>query len=185
MQSGCTWRTWTRTGTLDFNWALFRRFIADSHTNPLQSICKSLYLKTETDKTSKARINANSFSLTKTLMKLMESKWPLMPLGQFFFRFSIFSQSFLCNENCIDIFQVSPLTAHVDSKFLAMWFAVRFLFLPWGFRFCPEVFCFCREVFGFAVTVVGHRTPGSATEIKRVHFSNNQFMNGILNTVWL
>ena len=31
-----------------------------------------------------------------------------------------FSQSFLCNENCIDIFWVSPLTAHVDSKFLAM-----------------------------------------------------------------
>ena len=30
-------------------------------------------------------------------------------------------------------------------------FAVRFLFLPWGFRFCREVFCFCREVFGFAV----------------------------------
>ena len=36
-------------------------------------------------------------------------------------------------------------------------FAVRFLFLPWGFRFCREVFCFCREVFGFAVTVGGHR----------------------------
>ena len=35
-------------------------------------------------------------------------------------------------------------------------FAVRFLFLPWGFRFCREVFCFCREVFGFAVTIVGH-----------------------------
>ena len=32
-----------------FNWALFRRFITDSHTNPLQS----LYLKTETDKTCK------------------------------------------------------------------------------------------------------------------------------------
>ena len=155
MQSGCTWRTWTRTGTLDFNWALFRRFIADSHTNPLQSICKSLYLKTETDKTSKARINANSFSLTKTLMKLMESKWPLMPLGQFFFRFSIFSQSFLCNENCIDIFQVSPLTAHVDSKFLAMWFcrevfvfAVRFSVLPWGILFLPWGFWFCRDSCG-------------------------------------
>ena len=31
-----------------------------------------------------------------------------------------FSQPFLCNENCIDIFWVSPLTAHVGSKFLAM-----------------------------------------------------------------
>ena len=31
-----------------------------------------------------------------------------------------FSKSFLCNENCIDIFWVSPLTAHVDLKFLAM-----------------------------------------------------------------
>ena len=30
-------------------------------------------------------------------------------------------------------------------------FAVRSLFLPWGFRFCREVFCFCRGVFGFAV----------------------------------
>ena len=57
-----------------FNWALFRRFIADSHTNPLQSICKSLYLKTETDKTCKIRINADSFSLTKILMKLMQSQ---------------------------------------------------------------------------------------------------------------
>ena len=57
-----------------FNWALFRRFIADSHTNPLQLIYKSLYLKTETDKTCKVRINANSFSLTKILMKLMQSK---------------------------------------------------------------------------------------------------------------
>ena len=68
-----------------FNWALFRRFIADNHTNPLQSIYKSLYLKTETDKTCKVRINADSFSLTKILMKLMQSKWPLMPVGQFFF----------------------------------------------------------------------------------------------------
>ena len=57
-----------------FNWALFRRFTADSHTNPLQSIYKSLYLKTETDKTCKVRINANSFSLTKILMKFMQSK---------------------------------------------------------------------------------------------------------------
>ena len=73
-----------------FNWALFRRFIADSHTNPLQSICKSLYLKTETDKTCKVRINADSFSLTKILMKLMQSKWPIMRLGHFFFFFSIF-----------------------------------------------------------------------------------------------
>ena len=55
-----------------FNWALFRRFIADNHTNPLQSIYKSLYLKTETDKTCKVRINADSFSLTKILMKLMQ-----------------------------------------------------------------------------------------------------------------
>ena len=45
-----------------FNWALFRRFIADSHTNTLQLIYKSLYLKTETDKTCKVRINADSFS---------------------------------------------------------------------------------------------------------------------------
>ena len=96
-----------------FNWALYRRFItADSHydTNPVQSICKSLNQKTETDKTCKVRINADSFSLTKMLMKLMQSKWPLMPLGQFFFfflRFSIFSQSFLGNENCIDIFCVA------------------------------------------------------------------------------
>ena len=36
-----------------FNWALFRRFIADSHSSPLQSICKSVNLKTETDKTCK------------------------------------------------------------------------------------------------------------------------------------
>ena len=89
-----------------FNWALFRRFIADSHKNPLQSICKSVYLKNETDKTCKVRINADSFSLKKILMELMRSRWNLMPLGQFF---SIF-----------DLFSVSPLTAHVDSKFLAM-----------------------------------------------------------------
>ena len=74
-----------------FNWALFRHFIADGHTNPLQSIYKSIYLKTETNKTCKVCINADSFSLTKILMNR-------------FFRFSIFSQSLLCNENCIDIF---------------------------------------------------------------------------------
>ena len=83
MQSGFTRRTWTRTGTL----YLFRRFIADSHTNPLHSICKSVYLKTETDKTCKVRLNADSFSLTKILMDLMQSTQPLMPLGQFFFFF--------------------------------------------------------------------------------------------------
>ena len=97
-----------------FNWALFRRFIADNHTNPLQSIYKSLYLKTETDKTCKVRINADSFSLTKMLMKLMQSKWPLMPVGQFFFRFSIFSQSFLCNENCIVFLSVA---SHCACRF--------------------------------------------------------------------
>ena len=43
-----------------------------------------------------------------------------MPLGQICFSISIFSQSFRCNENCIDIFQVSPVTVHVDSKFLTM-----------------------------------------------------------------
>ena len=32
-----------------FNWALFRRFIADSRSSPLLSICKSVNLKTETD----------------------------------------------------------------------------------------------------------------------------------------
>ena len=57
-----------------FNWALFRRSIADGHTNPLESICKSLYLKTEMDENCKIRINADSFSLTKILMKLMQSK---------------------------------------------------------------------------------------------------------------
>ena len=57
-----------------FNWALFRRSIADGHTNPLESICKSFYLKTETDENCKIRINADSFSLTKILMKLMQSK---------------------------------------------------------------------------------------------------------------
>ena len=98
-----------------FNWALFLRFIAESHTNPLQSICKSLYLKTETDKTCKIRINADSFSLTKILMKLMQSQWPLMSLGQLFFRFSIFSQSFLCNENCIDIFL--SVASHCACRF--------------------------------------------------------------------
>ena len=76
------------------NWALFRRFIADNHTNPLQSIYKSLYLKTETDKTCKVRINADSFSLTKILMKLLQSKWPLIPLGQFFFDFRSFLSHF-------------------------------------------------------------------------------------------
>ena len=34
-----------------------------------------------------------------------------------FFQFSIFSLSFLCNENCLG---VSPLSALVDSKFLAL-----------------------------------------------------------------
>ena len=83
-----------------FNWALFRRFTADSHTNPLQSIYKSLYLKTETDKTCKVHINSNSFSLTKILMKLMHSKWPLMPLEQFF---SFDFRSFLSHFSAMKI----------------------------------------------------------------------------------
>ena len=73
-----------------FNWALFRRFITDSHTYPLQSTCKSVYLKTERDKTCKVRINADSFSLTKILMELMRSRRTLTPLGQFFFDFRSF-----------------------------------------------------------------------------------------------
>ena len=36
----------------------------------------------------------------------MRSRRTLMPLEQFFFRFSIFSQSFLCNGNSIDIFSI-------------------------------------------------------------------------------
>ena len=103
-----------------FNWALFRRFIADSRTNPLQSICKSLCLKTETDKTCKIRINADSFSLTKILMKLMQSHLPLMSLGQFFFDFRSFLSHFYVMKIALIFFQVSPPTAHADSKFLAM-----------------------------------------------------------------
>ena len=44
------------------NWALFSVSFADSHANPLQSIWKSVYFKTETDKTCKVLINADSFS---------------------------------------------------------------------------------------------------------------------------
>ena len=94
-----------------FNSALFRGFIADSHTNPYSQLAN---LFTETDKSGKVCKNADSFSLTKILMKLMRCRRTLMPLGQFFvvvvfvvnffFRFSIFSQSFLCNEKCADIF---------------------------------------------------------------------------------
>ena len=58
MQSGCTRRTCIGRELEHFNWALFRRFIADGHTNPLQSIKKSIYLKTETGKTCKVRLNA-------------------------------------------------------------------------------------------------------------------------------
>ena len=89
-----------------FNSALFRRHIADSHTNPY---CQFANLFTETNKSWKVRINVDSFSLTKILMELVGCRRTLMPVGQFlsfffFFRFSIFSQSFLRNENCIDIF---------------------------------------------------------------------------------
>ena len=45
-----------------FNWALFSVLFADSHANPLQSIWKSVYFKTETDKTCKVLINA-AFSI--------------------------------------------------------------------------------------------------------------------------
>ena len=74
-----------------FNWALFRRFIADGHTNPLQSIYKSIYLKTETNKTCKVCTNADSFSLTKILMKLMRSRRTLMLLEPFFSIIDLFS----------------------------------------------------------------------------------------------
>ena len=96
-----------------FNWALFRRFIADNHTNPLQSIYKSLYLKTETDKTCKVRINADSFSSTKILMKLMQSKWPLMPVGQFFFDF----RSFLSHFSVMKIALFFCVASHCACRF--------------------------------------------------------------------
>ena len=63
-----------------FNSALFRRFIADSHTNPYSQFAN---LFTETDKSNKVCKNADSFSLTKILMELMRCRRTLMPLGQF------------------------------------------------------------------------------------------------------
>ena len=51
-----------------FNWALFRRFIADSHTNPYSQFAN---LFTETDKSCKVCKNADSTILTKILMELM------------------------------------------------------------------------------------------------------------------
>ena len=56
-------------------------------------------------------------------------------------------------KNKIPLGKTKNLTAKPNTsqqKQYSFVFAVRFLFLPWGFRFC-------REVFGFAVTVVGHR----------------------------
>ena len=87
-----------------FNWLCFGVSSPTRHTNPYSQFAN---LFTKKDKSCKVRINVDSFSFTKILMELIQSRRTLMPLEQslfFFFRFSIFSQSFLCNENWIDIF---------------------------------------------------------------------------------
>ena len=65
-----------------FNSALFRRFTADSHTNPYSQFAN---LFTETDKSCKVRINVDSFSVTKIQMELIQIRRTLMPLGQSLF----------------------------------------------------------------------------------------------------
>ena len=78
-------------GLEHFNSALFRRLIADSHTNPYSQFAN---LFTETDKSCEVRINADSFSLTKILMELMRCRRTLMPLGHFLFDFRSFLSHF-------------------------------------------------------------------------------------------
>ena len=52
------WNTLTATAVGSVKHCIRRH----CHANPLQSICKSVYFKTETDKTFKVLLNADSFS---------------------------------------------------------------------------------------------------------------------------
>ena len=84
-----------------FNWTLFRRLIADSHTNPYSQFAN---LFTETDKSCKVRINVDSFSVTKIQMELIQSRQTLMPLGQSLFFFFFFDfRSFLSHFSVMKI----------------------------------------------------------------------------------
>ena len=96
-----------------FNWVLFS----------VLTICKSVYFKTETDKTCTVRINADSF-YGKTLKVLIGCRRIRMPLGHYFLDFRSFLSDFAVMKIALifsECLKVSSLTAYVDSKFLAMW----------------------------------------------------------------
>lgn len=71
------------------------------------------------------------------------------------------------------------------SRVVLFCFAVRLLFLPWGYSFCLEVisfarvFYYCREVISFAVTLVGHRNK-YMNDVE-FHYTSNS----LVRTPWL